>query len=95
MEQLEWEVIVAVVGLKERFEFEMRDMVVGLTGQLEWESMEVVQLKERVEWEVMVSWMEKLVWISTSEQHGWLHVLRRNLSVLFLIVSQFLCFFLC
>ena len=43
----------------------MRDMEVGLTGQLEWESMEVVRLKERVEREVMevvVSWMEKLDW---------------------------------
>ena len=34
--QLEWEVIVVVVGLKERFEFEMMDMLVGLTGHLEW-----------------------------------------------------------
>ena len=32
MEQLEWEVIVLVVGLKERFEIEMMDMLVGLTG---------------------------------------------------------------
>ena len=33
MEQLECEVIVVVVGLKGRFEFEM----LGLTEQLEWE----------------------------------------------------------